>query len=166
MENVGGVWKGIGLLKTAIVQFEYKIKDENAFAGCRAEKRTQFALDMCKDSMKEYADTHGYDFLYLTEFHPVHEQHWKDYSPIGKIHTENGGNKLLGDDVFGGAGWKIVYGWFYYLQELALKYDRIIKTDTDVYVINPEVPFPIEKTGFVTKCLNNLGVNILIWRSI
>ena len=24
--------------------------------------------------------------------------------------------------------------------------------------MNPKVPFPIEKTGFVTKCLNNLGV--------
>ena len=146
-------------MKTVIAQFEYKIKDENAFAGDRSKSEVQYTLDMCKDSMAEYAEKQGYDFKYITEFHPMHEKQWKDYDPTGKIHHENGGiKKTLGEELFGGAGWKYVYGWFYYLPELALEYDRIIKTDTDVYVMNPEIPFPIEKTGFVSKCLKNLGV--------
>jgi len=161
VENVGGVWKGSGLLKTVIVQFEYEIEDKSAstYARDRLESKVQYTLDMCKDSMADYAERHGYDFKYITETAPFHEEHWKDYDPRGKIHFESGGKTTkLGEDLFCGTGWKYVYGWFYYLPELALEYDRIIKTDTDVYVMNPKVPFPIEKTGFVTKCLNNLGV--------
>jgi len=157
VENVGGVWKEIGHLKTVIVQFEYEIAN-NIYGEYRSESRIQYTLDACKESMEIYAEEHGYDFKYITETAPFHEEHWKDYNPYGKVHIENGGATSLGQNVFGGTGWKYVYGWFYYLPELASKYDRIIKTDTDVYVVNPKVPFPIEKTGFVTKCLNNLGV--------
>lgn len=145
-------------MKTVIVQFEHKIDDKTNYGTTRSELDVQYCLDMCKDSMAEYADKHGYDFKYITKTTFFHEAHWKDYDPIGKIHIENGGREMLGEDLFGGTGWKYVYGWFYYLPELALEYDRIIKTDTDVYVMNPKVPFPVEKTGFVTKCLNNLGV--------
>ena len=144
-------------MKTVIVQFEYEIAN-NIYGEYRSESQIQYTLNACKESMEIYAEEHGYDFKYITQTAPFHEEHWKDYSPIGKIHTENGGNRLLGDDVFGGTGWKYVYGWFYYLPKLALEYDRIIKTDTDVYVMNPEIPFPIEKTGFVSKCLKNLGI--------
>lgn len=161
MENAGGVWKGSGLLKTVIVQFEYEIEDKSAsaYAGDRSESEIQYTLDMCKDSMADYAERHGYDFKYITETTDFHEEQWKDYDPRGKIHFESGGKTTkLGDDLFCGTGWKYVYGWFYYLPKLALEYDRIIKTDTDVYVINPEIPFPIEKTGFVSKCLKNLGI--------
>jgi len=68
VENVGGVWKGIGLLKTAIVQFEYEITNNNIYGEYRSESQIQYTLDACKESMEIYAEEHGYDFKYINKY--------------------------------------------------------------------------------------------------
>ena len=117
-------------MNTVIYQFEYPRPD-------KVSDKVHFFLDQCIESIQEYAERHGYDYKLFTEFTPEFGELWKDYST----------------DIthFDGRGWRYHYGWVSHLKDLAFQYDNIIKMDTDVYAMKPEIEFPhLDKSGFVT----------------
>lgn len=58
--NAGGVWKRNGLLRTVIFQFEYNYPQH------RSDLDIRFVIDTCIETVKDYADLHGYDYIFET----------------------------------------------------------------------------------------------------
>jgi len=137
VENAGGVWKETGHLismeknKTVIFQFEFDHKKENPrVPDIRLKIETQFVIDTCIESVRDYADKHGYDYCLITDPHPN--------SPDDKPYYDR----------------DFTSEWLYWLGDLSEKYDDIIVVDTDVYVVNDEHPFPLDNTGYFCYALN------------
>lgn len=123
-------------MSTILYQVEYEHGNLDAeYPDDRKLDKHKFFLDMCMETVEDYALRHGYDYKLITKPAQIWYDIWGDFK--------------TDQSFFYGHGRKHFYIWIYALKELAEKYDHIIIVDTDVYVLKPEIPFPIDNTGFV-----------------
>jgi hypothetical protein len=120
-------------MKTVIFQFEYGYGDRERQVICRKPYDIQFVIQTCTESVKEYAEKHGYDYRFITEPHET------SYAP--KLWYKR----------------DMTCEWIYWLNDLADEYDHIIVMDTDVLVVDDSEPFPINNTGYL--CVNSMDKN-------
>ena len=123
--NVGGVWKRNGHLSTVIFQFEYD------YPYFRNDLDLLFVIDTCVDSVRDYARQHKYDHIFETRRHPTSP----NYHNI-TMRKKDGSIDMNVE-------------WMYWLKDLAEKYDNIIIMDSDVYVVNYDIPFPTNNDRYV-----------------
>ena len=112
-------------MSTVILQtFNFKNKHNPEY-----DEDYDFLIRMCMSTVRDYADLHGYDYVFkgTGEFHETSRK-WDPNSTCNNYFHE----------------------WIYWLKDLYEKYDNIIFLDSDIYVIDDSQPFPIEEPGLVS----------------